>query len=277
MKGNHVGGNIFLVNPYGVTVGNQGVINVGSLTVTTPTTNFVDNFFSSTGNVNDASVTSLLNGTAPINPNADITINGKINAIENVKLDAGNVTNTGDIYSGAVFDENDISLGDVVNINTLESGAEIAVNNGEITINAVNNITNSGNIVADGGNNIDGGNVSAVAGNDIVLEPGSLISAKGKGENSNGGSVYTWGDTGNYVNEGSTLDTRGGEISGDGGFIEVSTLGGLNLKGNILSGREGRLGTLLIDPKNITISSAAGSTIADNDQFFRKCKCQCNH
>ncbi|MEW5819181.1 MAG: leukotoxin LktA family filamentous adhesin [Cyanobacteriota bacterium] len=262
-----IGGNIFIANPYGVVVGSNGAINVGSLTVTTPTADYMNSFFNSPGKPNQPAVNALLNGTAPINPDGVINIEGKINAIENVTLDTGNFYNSGDIYSGAVFQENDINIGDVVNINTLESGAEIAVNNGQISIKASNNIVNSGNIVADGGNNIDGGSVSAVAGNNVVLERGSLISAKGKGENSNGGYIYTWGDNGNYFNDGATLDARPGETSGAGGFIEVSTRGGLTFKGEVFTGRYNRRGSLLIDPKNITISSSAGSTIADNDQF----------
>lgn len=38
VKSGQIGGNIFLVNPHGITVGSQGVVNVGSLTTVTPTT-----------------------------------------------------------------------------------------------------------------------------------------------------------------------------------------------------------------------------------------------
>ena len=45
LKGGAVGGNVFLVNPNGVTVGAQGVVNVGSLTVVTPTSDYMNGFF----------------------------------------------------------------------------------------------------------------------------------------------------------------------------------------------------------------------------------------
>ena len=124
IKDGHIGGNIFLANPHGIVVGSNGVINVGSLTAVTPTVDFMNNFFTSPGVPADASVNALLNGTAPINNAAEIINYGTINAIENVRLDSGNIINTGNIFNGAVFQENDITIGDVVNINTLESGSE---------------------------------------------------------------------------------------------------------------------------------------------------------
>ena len=67
IKYGEIGGNIFLANPHGIVVGISGVINVGSLTAVTPTVDFMNGFFNTPGEVNDASVTALLNGTAPVN------------------------------------------------------------------------------------------------------------------------------------------------------------------------------------------------------------------
>ena len=46
-------------------VSSGGIVNVGSLNVSTPTQGFVDGFFLSPGNPNDAAVAQLLAGTAP--------------------------------------------------------------------------------------------------------------------------------------------------------------------------------------------------------------------
>ena len=60
IKNGQIGGNVWFANPNGFLVGASGVVNVGSLTVTTPTPAFVDGFFSSPGTPNQASVTQLL-------------------------------------------------------------------------------------------------------------------------------------------------------------------------------------------------------------------------
>lgn len=151
LKDNHVGGNVILINPHGIAVSSSGVVNVGSLTAITPTQNFVDNFFDSPGNPNPVSVDTVLNGNVPINNNAFITNAGQINAIEDVKLDTSLFTNSGDIYTNAIFQENNIALGDVVNINTLQFASDLndlILNNGRIIINAKNAIVNDGNIVS---------------------------------------------------------------------------------------------------------------------------------
>ena len=249
IKDGHIGGNIFLVNPHGITVGSQGVINVGSLTALTPTTDFMNNFFTSPGNPSDSSITSLLNGTTPINPDAIINIEGKINAIENVKIDSGDVYTSGEIYSGAVFQENDITIGDVVNINTLESGSEIAVTNGEITIHAANNVIHTGIIVNDGGNNLNANNINITADNNITFNPDSLVSAKGKGLNSNAGEIYTFAQMDSFFKQGAILDTRGGNISGDAGFIELSANRNVEMSGTFKAySYNGQTGNILVDP-----------------------------
>jgi filamentous hemagglutinin family protein len=249
IKNSSIGGNIFLVNPHGVVISSTGEINVGSLNVVTPTTSYMNGFFDSPNNVNDASIQALLDGTVPINPNAVINVEGKINAITNVKMDAGSVYNTGDIYSGAQFDEKNITIGDVVNINTLENGAELAKNSGEIIIKTAGDFINEGNIIADGGNNIDAGNITITPGQDAVLKEGSIISAKGKGENSNGGSAIVFANRDSFLEEDAVISTMGGNISGDGGFVELSANRNVSIAGELNAyAKNGFHGSILIDP-----------------------------
>ena len=61
IQNGQVGGDIFLVNPYGFIVGNSGVINVGGLTVATPTVDFVDNFFTAPGVIDENKLNALKN------------------------------------------------------------------------------------------------------------------------------------------------------------------------------------------------------------------------
>lgn len=134
IKNNEIGGNLFLANPNGIVVGSTGVINVGSLTAVTSTQTFVDNFFDAPGTPNAASVTALLNGTVPKSSN-DITINGTINALDAVKLDAGSVVtyratvNSGNSARQGVFD-----IQDVLNIGTATDASQIVAGAGTINI-----------------------------------------------------------------------------------------------------------------------------------------------
>ena len=71
-------------------------------------------------------------------------------------------------------------------------------------------------------------------------------------ESGNGGQVIVWADevTGFYGN----ISARGGELSGDGGFVEVSGKDTLMFRGDVdTSAANGAFGTLLLDPKNISV------------------------
>lgn len=73
----------------------------------------------------------------------------------------------------------------------------------------------------------------------------------------NGGRVTVWADgvTGFY----GSISARGGTDGGNGGFVEVSGKESLIFRGAAdLSAPRGSVGTLLLDPENITIADGAG-------------------
>ena len=73
----------------------------------------------------------------------------------------------------------------------------------------------------------------------------------------NGGQIVVWSDqvTGFY----GTASARGGETSGDGGFVEISGKDSLIFKGAVdTAAPNGSVGTLLLDPKNIVIQPGTG-------------------
>ena len=223
VKNNQIGGNIYFVNPYGITVGSEGVINVGSLTAVTPTTQFMKNFFDRRGRINDSYVDDLLEGNAPINRNADITINGTIKAIEFVKLDSYNVINNGNIQISSNFEnsENEVDANDIVNLESQEEGTELALINGEIIIKAENNFTNIGSLTVDGSENRSAGNISIIADEDINIRNNSLISARGIGANSNGGNITFNAESVNF-DQGSKVYTYA-DSGFESGNIKINT------------------------------------------------------
>jgi len=86
--------------------------------------------------------------------------------------------------------------------------------------------------------------------------------------NGNGGQVIIWSDeTTRFLG---TISARGGLNGGDGGFVEVSGKQGLDFQGVVdLLAPAGNVGTLLLDPTDITISTAAdtGSMTFAGDIF----------
>ncbi|MGN2253712.1 beta strand repeat-containing protein [Frateuria sp. GZRe12] len=76
--------------------------------------------------------------------------------------------------------------------------------------------------------------------------------------NGNGGSVVVWGDHAN--NFYGSISARGGASGGDGGRVETSSHDGLNAQGLVdASAAHGEMGSWLLDPYSVTISSAADS------------------
>jgi filamentous hemagglutinin family protein len=72
----------------------------------------------------------------------------------------------------------------------------------------------------------------------------------------NGGRVILWSDE--ITRFLGSISARGGLNGGDGGFVEVSGKHGLNFQGVVdLLAPAGNVGTLLLDPTDITISDAA--------------------
>lgn len=81
-----------------------------------------------------------------------------------------------------------------------------------------------------------------------------------------GGRVIVWADQ--TTGYGGTITARGAGAGGDGGFVEVSGKETLKFRGdvNVRGSQGGRDGTILLDPRDITISGAGADDglIADN-------------
>ncbi|MCX8501422.1 MAG: hypothetical protein ORO03_06995, partial [Alphaproteobacteria bacterium] len=75
------------------------------------------------------------------------------------------------------------------------------------------------------------------------------------GLSGNAGNIKIWSD--NHTDFLGSITALGGTNSGDGGFIEVSGKATLNFSGRVSTlAPQGKTGTLLLDPIDITISSA---------------------
>ncbi|TAG86760.1 MAG: filamentous hemagglutinin N-terminal domain-containing protein, partial [Oscillatoriales cyanobacterium] len=86
--------------------------------------------------------------------------------------------------------------------------------------------------------------------------------------NGNGGRAIVWADETTRFN--GNITARGGLLSGNGGFVEVSGKQFLDFRGNVNTlAANGNPGLLLLDPTNITIQNGAGTftALTQVDQF----------
>ena len=88
-----IGGNVFFLSPEGMAVGRTGVINAGSITVLTPSTDwFNDHLRDNRVKVTAADMDALKAGTIPLNADGSIVIDGQLNAQSGIHLGAPAIT-----------------------------------------------------------------------------------------------------------------------------------------------------------------------------------------
>ena len=86
------------------------------------------------------------------------------------------------------------------------------------------------------------------------------------GSSGAGGKVVVWSDGATAFS--GSASARGGATGGDGGFVEVSGKRTLDFQGSVdTTAAKGRTGTLLLDPTDITISTAANASVSAAPTF----------
>ncbi|MFH1816163.1 MAG: leukotoxin LktA family filamentous adhesin [Pseudomonadota bacterium] len=251
IRDGRIGGNVFFANPHGFVVGAGGVVNVGSLSVSTPTQGFADRFFVN-GQPDAGAVGQLLNGTAPLS-SAAIRIDGRINAADGVTLAAGTVSVAGAVLTGARFEGRAPDFTDIVNTQGVSTGSRLVERAGRIYIAADEDIEIAGTLDARGGGATDGGEIDLRAGRDILIDIDAMVTAAGDGDHSDGGRIYSMAQRNAVLDSGAVMDASAG-ASGDGGFVEFSAKKTVSISGGVLraaAGAGGRAGHILIDPAQL--------------------------
>ena len=260
-KDGEIGGNVFFSDSDGFIVGQTGVVNVGSLTVNTPTDQFLESVIGADGTIDHVAAGKLMRGEIPISPDGLIVISGQINAENGITLDGQNVMLTGS--NGAQVTGNDLTQRQLfqatVNSTGLVEGGSMVSNNGVISILAAGNANVSGRISVGASSTGQGGKINVISGGDITVAPTANLSADGEGVSGIGGTIVVYAGSSLFAQTGAMISARGAG-TGAGGFVELSgkyaEIGSVEL--DLLSD-SGAGGTLLIDPIDVTIT--AGSSI----------------
>ncbi|MDR2642619.1 MAG: leukotoxin LktA family filamentous adhesin, partial [Planctomycetaceae bacterium] len=262
-KNGQIGGNVFFLNPHGVVVGASGTINVGSLHLQTPTQQYLKDLVSENGEISAVHEQQLFEGKVPLSPSGTITVKGKINAVEEVQLKAGdvNIAQGAKIRAGRQVQ---VEFGDLVNVRDVNWGNDLVVTpEGKIKIVATNNVEVAGEVKADAVEDaVEGnkaGNIEIEAGNDINVREGAEISAKGNGENSDGGEIIIYAENNSTLEKDATVDVS--SQTGTGGFIEFSAKKLVTMQGWGLKSSSG--GTILIDPTDLTFNGEGDDKFTD--------------
>ncbi|QZZ20497.1 CHAT domain-containing protein [Leptothermofonsia sichuanensis E412] len=115
--------------------------------------------------------------------------------------------------------------------------------------------TNGGGTIRIGGDYQGQGTIPNAS--QTYVSSDSVINANAL-SNGKGGNVIVWSD--NTTRFYGTVNAIGGTQSGNGGFVEISGKENLTFQGNVdVSAPTGTPGTVLFDPRNITIVSGAGA------------------
>lgn len=260
-KDGQVGGNVYFSDSHGFIVGQSGVINVGSLTVNTPTDKFLDSVIGADGTINQAAAGQLMRGEIPISPDGFITISGVINAQNGITLDGQNVTLTGP--NGTPVTAQQLTQRQrfeaTVNSTGLSEGGAMVSRNGVISIVAAGQAKVSGKVRVGANSSGKGGKITIKSGGDTTLAPTAKLSADGAGAAGIGGTIVVYAGSSLFAQTGAMISAHGAG-SGAGGFVELSgknaEIGAVVL--DLLSD-SGAGGTLLIDPLDVTIT--AGNSI----------------
>ena len=262
--GSFYDGHAIFISPNGMVVGSSGVLNVGSLSVLTPTE---DSFKKYKGDI-DHNPQLIQNYEQALTPgNGSVTIDGKVIARDLVEIKAGdvNVSQNGSVMAGVKDSTTLLSMkqaenlfNNLVNTDNMNTGNSFANDNGRIYIKSygenggtkiAGDMKNFGkgdvNIINTGSKGVDvSGKISNSNGNLNIDNSKGSINISGNVENQNGN--LTLNNTGDGI-----LITSNGVVRENNGTLNITNSGeqgikisgiAANEKGNSVitnSGKEG--------------------------------------
>jgi hypothetical protein len=263
-KNGEIGGNIYFSDSHGFIVGANGTINVGTLTVNTPTSKFLDGVVRADGSVDDAAAGRLLRGAIPISSDGLISIAGTINAKGGVTLQGYDV----DIVGGQVQLDDPVLrqrllFDSTVNTAGSSEGGALVVRGGEVSIVATNRARIGGSVDVSASGGGKGGSISVRSGKDILVGGTARLKANGDVEGV-AGSIDILADDVLTVIDGAFFGARGAG-TGAGGFVELSArLARIGTISVDLGSERGAAGTLLLDPYDLIIGGGGDNSITSN-------------
>ncbi len=253
-----------LINAGSGDVTNTGTINAAQAELNAAGGN-VYALASSNGGIIRATGTATKDGHVYLTGGNDVTVDGAVSA-SNADGSGGTIQATGGAATGT------LNIAGAVNASATNASAKggrivataAAVNVGAAAKVAANGGTNGGTVLLGGDRHGGSDPTVALSATPIAnaqqtnVAAGAQISADA-GANGNGGNVVVWSD--NATSYAGAITAHGGNAGGNGGFVEVSGKRNLAFTGTVdASAPFGANGTLLLDPSDLTITSADSNT-----------------
>ena len=247
-KNGSIGGNVVFADPYGFVVGPQGSVNVGRLTVVTPTSQVLDQMIDARGRINDSVASQVIAGKTAVSPDGSVVVRGTVNARKGIAITAQDVRVAGSIDEAQRYAQRRALFESSVNAKGMVEGGALVARNGSIQIVAVNDASIGGAVNA-GGTGRTGGSVSIIAGQNLKVGAHAQIAARSrksgasapsvtlaanavtvkgavKAQASAGGAAGAIGITGSSISFTSTADLQAiGTGASKGGSIAVKASG----------------------------------------------------
>ncbi len=253
----------------GGTLLNSGTLDAGRSVTISSTGTFIDTGVTTAGDgTNGGAITAnVRNLIAAGTWSAIGTASGghiALNAIGTVEQVSGSSFRADGGFSGGTIT---LKAGTGLYLSGLLSASSTSGKGGEITITAPQTVVAGAAIHADGGTG--GGRIRIGGGwqgkdSDVtnasttVITAPSVITANAASQG-DGGTVVAWSESSTAV--AGRIEADGGASGGNGGRVEVSSHDLLTWGGAISAATHGGArGTILFDPKNITIDTAGSST-----------------
>jgi hypothetical protein len=253
-----IGGNVYFADPYGFVVGKTGVVNVGSLNVSTPSKEFTDSIIGAAGQINNAAVSSLMNGSFPISPDGNIRILGRVNAADGVRLTGQNVfVGGGRTQRERVNQEHASKFAASVNSKGLRSASGITVRNGSIRIGVVNNATISGRLTARSRTTTPS-TITVTAGNNIQLGKNASLSTAAS-KTGDAGNITLKATNDLTVKSGARINAS--SATGNAAIVDLSANGIVEIANGVkvnVAAPNGNAGKLVLDPTDTVVGAAIG-------------------
>ena len=232
--GNFYNGQAVFITPGGMAVGASGVLNVGSLSVITPTNDAYDSLkgeYASNNFANINNISSLLNKSSNV---GNISIDGKILAREGVQLRGGqiNVGAKGAIING-IAEQNAITsatqaealFNNLVNTNGIKTASAFTKNGSNIQIKSSTGVDIAGKVINGAA---DASGITSAQGNS-----GVFITNSGSNGTKISGLVQSTHEL-NVFNKAGDM-TINGTLKNEGANLNVSNKGGNVAIGGTLS------------------------------------------
>ncbi len=223
-KNGTLGGDVVFASSAGFIVGSTGIVNVGSLSIKTPADGDMNDLISS-GSPVDSEINDLLNNSFSVSSSGTVRIQGKITTASGLNVNANTIQidNSGIVMAGSTHGSVAVGSVSAVNVDDLTIPTALQVTGGAITLKAASTADNainiSGDLYAD-----DGFTITA---NDIALNSGSTLDARGVADASRGDVVITASDSkaiGMGLAEAKTTIDLGGSIVANNVAVKATSI-----------------------------------------------------